>query len=240
MLKRWAGFAFNWMRGHRNLTLSLILHLCLVIFLIIGISSTVRQLELPANVNIVNASVIQVKPASKAVQRVKAKPKPDTVAINLKPKKVKKKKKKRKKVKKKVVKKKKVDQKKLKAQKQRLKKLRQQALASIKNTLKTNQMAARASAMRLTQKEKYIALLAQVIRSHWNNHLQDEDFQVSLKIVQDKTGDVVSVNVVKSSGSDVFDRSAEMAVRKASPLPQPADVSLQAQTRILTLAFSAA
>jgi colicin import membrane protein len=36
-------------------------------------------------------------------------------------------------------------------------------------------------------------------------------------------GDVKSVTVVKSSGDTLFDRSAESAVYKAAPLPQPSD-----------------
>ncbi|MEN8109025.1 MAG: cell envelope integrity protein TolA, partial [Pseudomonadota bacterium] len=39
-------------------------------------------------------------------------------------------------------------------------------------------------------------------------------------------GDVVSVKVVKSSGDPVFDRSAENAVLKASPLPVPKDPAI--------------
>jgi colicin import membrane protein len=39
-------------------------------------------------------------------------------------------------------------------------------------------------------------------------------------------GDVVSVNVVRSSGDPVFDRSVETAVLKASPLPLPEDAEL--------------
>lgn len=37
------------------------------------------------------------------------------------------------------------------------------------------------------------------------------------------SGDVMDANVVSSSGNDIFDRSAENAVRKASPLPVPKD-----------------
>ena len=36
-------------------------------------------------------------------------------------------------------------------------------------------------------------------------------------------GRVKSVEVIKSSGNDLFDRSAEDAVRKSSPFPVPTD-----------------
>jgi len=42
-------------------------------------------------------------------------------------------------------------------------------------------------------------------------------------------GDVIDVTVVKSSGNLVFDRSAERAVRKASPLPLPKDPAIAAK-----------
>ncbi len=37
-------------------------------------------------------------------------------------------------------------------------------------------------------------------------------------------GDVSSVSIIRSSGSDAFDRSVEAAVYKASPLPVPSDI----------------
>ena len=42
---------------------------------------------------------------------------------------------------------------------------------------------------------------------------------ISVKV--QRTGEVVSVKVVKSSGNHYFDQSAENAVYKASPLPFP-------------------
>jgi colicin import membrane protein len=38
-----------------------------------------------------------------------------------------------------------------------------------------------------------------------------------------RSGEVLSANVVKSSGDSFFDKSAELAVQKASPLPFPSD-----------------
>jgi colicin import membrane protein len=39
-------------------------------------------------------------------------------------------------------------------------------------------------------------------------------------------GDVVSVKVVESSGDARFDRQAEIAAKKASPLPVPDDIKI--------------
>lgn len=50
-------------------------------------------------------------------------------------------------------------------------------------------------------------------------------------------GDVVSVNVVRSSGDAVFDRSVEDAVLKASPLPLPEDAKLFKHFREINFNF---
>lgn len=52
------------------------------------------------------------------------------------------------------------------------------------------------------------------------------------------SGDVVSFSIVKSSGDSAFDRSVEMAVHKASPLPvPPADSGIFDHFRDLRLVF---
>ena len=50
-------------------------------------------------------------------------------------------------------------------------------------------------------------------------------------------GDVTSVQVIKSSGDTAFDRSAEAAVYKASPLPMPDDPRVAQQLRSFTFTF---
>jgi len=50
-------------------------------------------------------------------------------------------------------------------------------------------------------------------------------------------GDVVEARVVQSSGNPVFDRQAETAVRKASPLPMPEDPRLANQLREFNFLF---
>jgi colicin import membrane protein len=52
------------------------------------------------------------------------------------------------------------------------------------------------------------------------------------------SGVVMDAIVISGSGDPVFDRSAENAVRKASPLPVPSDKNLfNAKFRPLTLVF---
>jgi colicin import membrane protein len=50
-------------------------------------------------------------------------------------------------------------------------------------------------------------------------------------------GEVVSVKVVESSGSAIFDRRAEVAVSRASPLPVPDDPRVFEQMREIRLTF---
>ncbi|WP_198323350.1 cell envelope integrity protein TolA, partial [Methylococcus sp. BF19-07] len=59
-------------------------------------------------------------------------------------------------------------------------------------------------------------------------------------IIQVRTlgdGTVVEARVVKSSGDATFDRSAESAVKKASPLPMPSDPRVAAELRSFTFKF---
>ena len=50
-------------------------------------------------------------------------------------------------------------------------------------------------------------------------------------------GDVMDASVIKSSGNVIFDRSAENAVRKASPLPVPSDPYVFAKFRAFNFLF---
>jgi colicin import membrane protein len=50
-------------------------------------------------------------------------------------------------------------------------------------------------------------------------------------------GDVVLAQVVTSSGNSIFDRRAEIAVKKASPLPVPDDSRVFEMMRDINLTF---
>jgi colicin import membrane protein len=60
------------------------------------------------------------------------------------------------------------------------------------------------------------------VRENWNKPLGSmTGLETVISVKVERTGEVVSVKVVKSSGNDYFDQSAENAVYKASPLPFP-------------------
>lgn len=52
------------------------------------------------------------------------------------------------------------------------------------------------------------------------------DMEARLLVELYPSGDLISVGIVKSSGNDAFDRSAEAAVRKAVPFELPSDSNL--------------
>jgi colicin import membrane protein len=67
----------------------------------------------------------------------------------------------------------------------------------------------------------YIALITEVIQNNWNrppSARNNMEAELALQLVP--TGEVVSVNVVSSSGNSAFDRSAENAVLKAARFPE--------------------
>jgi colicin import membrane protein len=51
-------------------------------------------------------------------------------------------------------------------------------------------------------------------------------------------GEVADVRIVQSSGNEIFDRQAEAAVKKASPLPVPADPRLFEKVREINFIFA--
>ncbi len=66
----------------------------------------------------------------------------------------------------------------------------------------------------------------------------EKNQQVSVRLTLVPTGEVVQVEVVRSSGNQALDRSVEQAVRRASPLPVPDDIQLfERQFRTLTMNF---
>ena len=58
-----------------------------------------------------------------------------------------------------------------------------------------------------------------------------------LRITLIPGGDVLKVEVSRSSGNTTFDRQAETAVRKAAPLPVPSEPRLFNKMRTITFVF---
>ena len=101
-----------------------------------------------------------------------------------------------------------------------------------------NQNQNQNNAAEQSEKNNYLSLLGQIIKSHWINQYAGQNLEVNLNITQDDTGEVLSVTIAKSSGNGGFDQSAVLAVQKSSPLPLPQESFLLNNTRQMVLAFS--
>lgn len=87
-----------------------------------------------------------------------------------------------------------------------------------------------------SQVDKYAALIQQVISQQWNVPDDVQKDQIGKLLVRLAPGGVVlSVDIIQSSGNLALDRSARIAVLKASPLPVPSDPALFAKFRELRL-----
>lgn len=71
---------------------------------------------------------------------------------------------------------------------------------------------------------RYTNLIREQVSSNWSRPLdwpQGRECEVEVQLIP--SGQVVATRVTRSCGSVVFDRSVELAVEKASPLPVPED-----------------
>jgi colicin import membrane protein len=83
---------------------------------------------------------------------------------------------------------------------------------------------ARQQAARATAQQQWMAQIRRHVERHWRRPAglaQGLACQVRISLLPD--GTVSNVTLVRSSGSGLFDRSAEEAVMRASPLPRPDD-----------------
>jgi colicin import membrane protein len=83
--------------------------------------------------------------------------------------------------------------------------------------------------------ERFTRLIKDQIESAFTNPQNGLSCTLLVKMVPG--GDVVDAKVVRSSGNELFDRQAEIAVRKASPLPVPDDPRLFQQMREIQFIF---
>ena len=85
---------------------------------------------------------------------------------------------------------------------------------------------------------RHVALITQKIERNWRRPLDSPPkLQCKIEIVLRASGNVLSVKIVESSGNQSFDRSVETAVRKASPLPVPADSAIFKEFEMMRLRF---
>lgn len=81
---------------------------------------------------------------------------------------------------------------------------------------------------------KYKALIKHKVERSWARPPgADKNLECLVRVRLVQSGEVMQALVVRSSGNDVFDRSVENAVYKASPLPLPEDKSLFGEFREL-------
>jgi colicin import membrane protein len=84
--------------------------------------------------------------------------------------------------------------------------------------------------------DKYKALILQAISAQWIVPPGAQDNEVTKLTVRLAPGGmVVSVTITQSSGDAALDRSARVAVLKASPLPVPTDAALFDSFRTINL-----
>ena len=100
----------------------------------------------------------------------------------------------------------------------------------------SSEPAVQASASAQGEIDKYKALIVQAIGQHW---LIPEDiqsgFSCELLIRVGDKGEVLSVEISRSSGDNALDRSARAAVFKATPLPLPKEAEVFDKFRELRL-----
>lgn len=104
------------------------------------------------------------------------------------------------------------------AELEREEKQRQEKIAQIKRAAEQKKRAAYVQ----SEVSKYKGLIRSQITRHWifpASYQKGMKCKILVRLIP--SGDVVSVRITQSSGNSAFDRSVEMAVNKASPLPVP-------------------
>ncbi len=110
----------------------------------------------------------------------------------------------------------------------------QEQLAAEEKSRQTAASAARAG----TEIEKYRYLIEQRVSRSWNRPVgAAKGLKCEVHVRLTPSGEVLSANVVRSSGNAVFDRSVENAVYKAAPLPLPGDPALFDNFREIRFVF---
>ena len=100
---------------------------------------------------------------------------------------------------------------------------RKKAEDALKKQLEAEQ-ASRVRAEAATAMSALVDRIAAAVENNWRRPLNSRSgLKATIRVKVSRNGDVQSANVVKSSGDSFFDQSAELAVKKASPLPFPTD-----------------
>ena len=97
--------------------------------------------------------------------------------------------------------------------------------------------AARAAAEDDAEISRYIVAIRNRVRQSFTILPGLDGLTCTLRIMLIPGGEVSQVEVMQSSGNATFDRQAENAVRKAAPLPVPANPRLFQQLRSISFVF---
>ncbi|NOS89558.1 MAG: cell envelope integrity protein TolA, partial [Methylococcaceae bacterium] len=84
-------------------------------------------------------------------------------------------------------------------------------------------------AARAAEKARIISEIRQKVSRSWIQPPDKKGLKCLIKVRLMSNGTVIDATVVRSSGDDIFDQSAENAVHRASPLPVPQDKELFAK-----------
>ena len=97
--------------------------------------------------------------------------------------------------------------------------------AELQKQMEADRQARQAEARRqasLLEINKYRSLIKEQVTRHWNiPATAHDDLLCEVKVRLIPSGDVVDVQIIKSSGDAAFDRSVEKAVYRAAPLDVP-------------------
>ncbi len=85
--------------------------------------------------------------------------------------------------------------------------------------------------------QNIVANIKRSVVSNFNKSGLPKGLECVLSVRLVPGGEVISVTLSKSSGSDIFDRRALVAVQKASPLPIPDDVAIFERLRLRQFTF---
>jgi colicin import membrane protein len=120
----------------------------------------------------------------------------------------------------------------------RRQKLTEQSLQEQLAVEEKARLAAASAARAGTEIEKYRYLIEQRVSRSWNRPVGvAKGLKCEVHVRLTPSGEVLSANVVRSSGNAVFDRSVENAVYKAEPLPLPGDPTLFDNFREIRFVF---
>ena len=132
------------------------------------------------------------------------------------------------------------EQKRIEAEEQKRKAEEQKTAQALKDALATEEQE-NAAAEQLRQDEievnRYIAATRNKVTSVFIYPDLEAGLKCTLFVRMIPGGEVVEARVTQSSGSPLFDRQAENAVRKASPLPVPPDPRLFQRMREIRFVF---